>query len=400
MRFQKSKVGSPVVLSVMVIVGTVWAMQAGIKILSSMVGETFQWAYRQRRVKKLRKHLALSLGDSKAKMCGPFLEVFRNMFERMAVHSDLPSNPTETERKKSKMMKNMKTQLCSALKAYKDNHFKRAQYSCYIIDKAGSVHSLHDYFEHMDCSRSIEEAAADAAKEPMGAKDDDHEPNFCDWNEYSQVCENEFRDREEVTSFKFIQDDMFDLESDECVLYSFCRKKYVRECSGAGRIYMEADYKENPCCMTKDCERDEYKVLKKYAELVDKTWGYNAGGQYEAYLRPRRGILVAGESCSRIGGEGTLLFEGKPCQPAGEAGKNVAHQCMDGKCTPAYVTLALESKLVVDEPKCTGYCEYIDRILTAAKESVRYLCLRTHFFFVLVTSLSRYYTHQQHKNTI
>ena len=131
--------------------------------------------------------------------------------------------------------------------------------------------------------------------------------DLCSWDQYLQFCEQTYESSEEVTSFKLIQEDMFDLETDQCVLWSFCRKMYTRDCSGSKNFEQSRVVNDSPCCVTEDCTND-YKILRAYAELRNVI-APSDGAVYDPDLVPRRGLLVAGESCSRVR-SGELLFEG------------------------------------------------------------------------------------------
>ena len=144
MRFQQSKAKEPVIASIAVTIGIMWAIGAGIKILTHVVGEVYDKFARRRYVEALRKSLASTMGDQKAKMCSPFLDVFRNMFERIEGH---PVSNTETGRAQKRILDQASTQLCSALEQYKHDHFKRALHSCFTIDSQGKVHTLEKYYE-------------------------------------------------------------------------------------------------------------------------------------------------------------------------------------------------------------------------------------------------------------
>jgi hypothetical protein len=195
--------------------------------------------------------------------------------------------------------------------------------------------------------------------------------DLCSWDKYLQFCEQTYESSEEVTSFKLIQEDMFDLETDQCVLWSFCRKMYTRDCSGSEKFEQSRVVNDSPCCVTEDCTND-YKILRAYAELRNVI-APSHGAVYTPDLVPRRGLLVAGESCSRVR-SGELLFEGEYCQPVGEGGKLVAFKCLDGRCTPAYLQLALKSDRKTNIANCElgSYCEYVNRIAITADLNVRH----------------------------
>ena len=329
MRFQQSKAKEPVIASIAVTIGIMWAIGAGIKILTHVVGEVYDKFARRRYVEALRKSLASTMGDQKAKMCSPFLDVFRGMFERIESH-DASLIRTATSAAEQRILNQAKNQLCSALLQYKEDHFKRALYSCFTIDSEGNVFTLEKYYE-MKCATTGESAPEPVESvEEVTPVEEEASLDLCSWDQYLQFCEQTYESSEEVTSFKLIQEDMFDLETDQCVLWRFCRKKYTRDCSGSKKFDRSGVVNDSPCCVTEDCTND-YKILRAYAELRDSIAPRN-GAVYTPDLEPRHGLLVAGESCSRVR-NGELLFEGEYCQPAGEDGKLVAFRCMDGRCT-------------------------------------------------------------------
>ena len=167
MRFQKSKAKEPLTIGALAVtIGTMWAIGAAVTIVSTVVGEFYDYYMRRKYVEKLRKDLAASMWDQKAQMCSPFLDVFRGMFERIKVHND---GSTRGEKIREKILGEASDQLCSALKQYKEDHFKRALHSCFTTDAEGQVFSLEKYYK-LQCADSEERIAQEQEEQDRKAE--------------------------------------------------------------------------------------------------------------------------------------------------------------------------------------------------------------------------------------